>query len=99
MPILKLSCGHRIVTDVAPMLQYPDDINYVWCPSCRESAFNPRIPLEWNEIVGYSMSPMQDGLPQVMPSEIMRLQPRLKGKPSRIRPFPYTKGRLGTGRR
>lgn len=97
MIALKLACGHPVKTDVVPMLQYTDDTNYVWCPTCRELK-DSRIPLDWCEIVG-ALSYVPSGAPVVMPRDFIRVQPRLRGKPNRQRPLPYVRGLLGTSGR
>ena len=101
MYYFKLTCGHRVVADFMPMLQYPKDVNYVWCPPCRNGPQELTIlgtlkPPNWNwmEIVSASATEMYnvpDGTALIMPNDVLRVQPTVA--PNRIRPFPYVNGR------
>lgn len=93
MILLELACGHRVESPVAPRQQYPEDVNYVWCPSCRpldvHGVGDFSSPMAWNEVTGAREVPtVPDGTPRVGPLDIMRVQPRLKGT-KRVHPFPY----------
>lgn len=92
---VKLGCGHTVKTNVELTLQYPTDVHYVRCPTCRNSL----TPLQsfanlmsgvtaWTEIVSvrrvYNVS---EPVPLIMPDSILRLQPNVP--PNRANPFRY----------
>lgn len=83
----KLDCGHKVMMDVVPMLQYPEDVHYVLCPACRDS--KQRLVLPWKEIAGVSVPNVSGRTPQVMPTDVMRVQSRKRVPVHRSRPFPY----------
>lgn len=88
MFLIKLECGHKVQTEVKLNLQYPTDVHYILCPSCRDLKGPERIPTAWSQVVSVNeMSNVPSEYAQVMPGDIMRVQPSVPR--NRIRPFPY----------
>ena len=83
MNLIKLACGHRIVTSVMPMLQRPTNVHYIKCSTCN-------IASAWQRIVAIKeipneLYPMFKQLPHVLSGWIMRLQSHTR----RYNGFPY----------
>lgn len=83
---VKLVCGHTVATDVNMTLQFPDDTHYVFCRACKDAG----AAIAFQEVVSVNDVPnVPSGIKSVLPGDILRLQPKLRGKPERQRPFPY----------
>lgn len=80
---VKLACGHTCKTNVEMSMQYPSDVHYVRCPTCRnsltilQSIANLTFGVTaWTEIVSVRRVYNVPGdVPLVMPDSILRVQP------------------------
>lgn len=90
--LITLKCHHRVKLDFKLLETHHDDYHLIPCPTCGKTKkwFDSYQIVTHVTELPYEMCDVLKRISTVLPRQILRIQPRYKGKLAhRANPFPY----------